>query len=145
MAADPQQSVRLLGDRLHPLQEPDPRRITRLAADLDAGDFSVRDRAMRELEQLAELAEPSLRQALASRPSPEARRRIGQLLQRLDCPVTSPDRLRAFRAVEVLEHIDTPEARQLLKSLASGAPDARLTQETAASLKRIAARPAGEP
>jgi RNA polymerase sigma factor (sigma-70 family) len=144
MAADPQQSVHLLRDRLRPLPNPDPQRVTRLAADLDAPEFSVRDAAMRELEQLAQLAEPSLRKVLASRPSPEARRRIGQLLQGLDDPVTSPERLRAFRAVEALERIGTPEARQLLKSLASGAPDARLTQEAAASLKRLAP-PAGEP
>jgi hypothetical protein len=46
--------------------------------------------------------------------------------------------LRQIRAVEVLEHIDGLEAGKLLEVLATGAPEARLTQETKASLERLA-------
>jgi hypothetical protein len=45
--------------------------------------------------------------------------------------------LRDLRAVEVLEHIGTPKARQVLRTLARGAPAARLTREAKASLQRI--------
>jgi hypothetical protein len=38
--------------------------------------------------------------------------------------------------------IGTPEAQVVLKTLAKGAPDSRLTQEAAASLERLAKRPA---
>jgi hypothetical protein len=43
-----------------------------------------------------------------------------------------------LRAIEVLEHIGTPEARQVLDTLARGAAVARVTQEAKASLKRLA-------
>ncbi len=69
-------------------------------------------------------------------------------------PVVSPDpqqpeavptsqRLRALRAIEMLEHIGTQEARQVLERLAKGASEARLTQEAKASLERLALRPVG--
>jgi hypothetical protein len=44
-----------------------------------------------------------------------------------------------LRAVEVLEHLDAAESRRLLETLASGAAEARLTQEAKASLARLAA------
>jgi hypothetical protein len=44
------------------------------------------------------------------------------------------------RAIEVLEHIGTPDANELLQTLATGAPEARLTQEAKASLERLAKR-----
>jgi hypothetical protein len=48
--------------------------------------------------------------------------------------------LRAIRAVAVLEHIGTPEAHELLQSLAGGTPESRLTREAKASLQRLAKR-----
>lgn len=45
------------------------------------------------------------------------------------------DRLRAFRAVEGLERIGTPEARRLLTTYAKGAPGALLTTAAASALK----------
>jgi len=42
-----------------------------------------------------------------------------------------------LRAVEVLEHIGTAAARGLLERLALGAPEARLTQEVKAIVRRM--------
>jgi RNA polymerase sigma factor (sigma-70 family) len=50
----------------------------------------------------------------------------------------SPLWLRAKRAIMVLEHIATPEARDLLKALADGEPDALPTKEAKAALERLA-------
>ena len=86
-----------------------------------------------------------MRKALESDPSPEARRRIGKLLDALAGPVTAGEALRVLRAVEVLEYIGTPEAQAVLKELAQGAPEARLTQEAKAALDRLAKRPAAKP
>ena len=47
---------------------------------------------------------------------------------------------REFHAVEILESIATPAARDLLAELAKGAPGARLTDEAKASLDRLKAR-----
>jgi hypothetical protein len=79
--------------------------------------------------------------ALAAKPPLEVRRRIEKVLAKLDGPVADPWRLRELRAVEVLEHVGTPDARHVLKTLAAGVPEARMTQEASASLERLARRP----
>jgi WD40 repeat protein len=146
LEAAPAEAVALLRDRLRPAAPPDPRRMERLLRDLDDDAFEVRKRATEELRRLAEPAEPFLRQRLADKPSAEARRRLEQLLEQLreqiDEFVTQPEHARALRAVEVLEHVGTPQAREVLGQLAQGAPDARLTREAKVALDRLARRPA---
>jgi hypothetical protein len=56
-------------------------RIGRLVRDLDSPRFKVRDRAMKELQQLGKEAVPLLKKALAARPSVELRRRAQILLE----------------------------------------------------------------
>src|SRR5207249_10739415 len=119
---------------------PDKEQLARWIVDLDSAVFADRAKATRELERQAELAEPLLRKALAGDPSPEVRRRIEALLGKLQGPVTSAEMLRSIRAIEVLEHIATPEARELLRKLAVGTPDARLTREAKAALERLVER-----
>jgi hypothetical protein len=112
-------------------------RIDQWVSELDNQQFNVRDKASQELEKLGERATPSLRKALKRKPSLEARRKLEQLLERLEGFPLSPERLREIRAVEALEHIGSTEARQLLQSLATGVPEARLTREAKASLDRL--------
>jgi hypothetical protein len=78
-----------------------------------------------------------LKEALAASPPLEMSRRIERLLDRLKYPLTSPKMIRAVRAVEILEHIGTAPARQVLHELAQGEPGARLTEEAKASLQRL--------
>lgn len=56
----------------------------------------------------------------------------------------SPLWVRAKRAIVVLEHIATPEARDLLKALADGEPEALPTKEAKAALGRLASPNAGQ-
>ena len=137
------QAVPFLSEHLRPVHPVDPQRLAQWIADLDSRSFKTRMEANVELEKEAELAEPGLRKALS--PSPEVRRRIKSLLERLEKGILAPDVLRGVRAVEVLEHIATPEAKKLLGVLATGAPQARLTQEAKASLDRLANRPPFSP
>ena len=106
--------------------------MARLLANLDSAEFAVRESATRELEKLGETALPGLHKALANQPSLEVRRRIEQILTRL--PTID---VRLLRAVEVLEHIGSREARHVLQALADGMPGVRLTEEAKASLKRV--------
>jgi RNA polymerase sigma factor (sigma-70 family) len=141
LTAAPGQALPLFRQHLRPVVAPEAERVRRLIHDLDSDRFAVREQAAREVEQLGELAEPELRQALEGRPSAEVRRRIEGWLKEWEGGVLAPERLRLLRAVEVLEKTGNPEARRLLEVLAGGAADARLTREAAASLRRLARRP----
>jgi RNA polymerase sigma factor (sigma-70 family) len=128
-----------LRERLRPVPGVDERRLARLVADLDSDQFAERDRARAELEKLGESARAALRRALDGKPSAEVRRRVEALLDKLDEPKLSPERLRAVRALEALEQLATPDARRLVEELAGGAPEAWLTREaktTKACLER---------
>jgi hypothetical protein len=134
------QSLPLLREHLRPVRAAEPERLTRLIADLDNDEFAVRDRATQELERLGEQAAAGLRLALTQAPSAEARRRVEHLVDRVRGLPSGPDLLRTVRAVEVVEHVGTPQARELLETLAGGTPEARLTQEAKASLERLSRR-----
>ncbi len=58
-------------------------------------------------------------------------------MQRLEGSVPPADQLRVLRAIEALEWIGTPEARELLLKLSKGAAGCRQTQEAKASLARL--------
>src|SRR5262249_49458524 len=117
--------------------------ILRLINDLNSERFADRQKATEALQGLRDLAEPALRKALREKPTLEVCQRVESLLEKL--VNLSPEELRLLRSVEVLENIGTPEALQVLKSLATGAPEARLTQEAKGSLERLAKRPAAGP
>src|SRR5205823_1684470 len=116
-----------------------PGRLARLIADLDARKFAVREQATRELERVAPLVEAPLRRALASNPSPEARRRLEAILEKAGGWVPTPEEVRGMRAAEVLERIGTEGARRLLEKLANGAEEVGVTQEAKAALRRLGA------
>jgi hypothetical protein len=117
-------------------------RVKRWLADLSSPVFKQRKAAEQELARAGELVEAALEPALKTASDPEERRRLTDIRDRVPRPETRPDQLRDLRAVEVLEHIATPEARGLLEELAKAAPEARLTQEAKASLERLAKKPA---
>jgi WD40 repeat protein len=137
----PAQALRLLEKHLRPVPPADAKRLAPALRDLDAEAFAVRERAARDLEQMGEAVEAALRAVLAGQPSAEVRRRVQQLLGKLE----GPEVLRRDRALEVLEQIGTPEARRLLAALGEGAPEARLTQESKRALARLPKRPAATP
>ncbi|MBI1914566.1 MAG: hypothetical protein HYS12_07485 [Planctomycetes bacterium] len=142
LVASPQQAVPFLRKHLKPAVPADAQKLKQLLADLDSPRFSVREKAIQELAKLGDLAEPGLRRVLEGKPSLEVRQRVERLLEQLQGPVVTPDRLREIRAVEALEHMGTAEARRLLKELAAGAAGARLTREATAADARLSARSA---
>jgi WD40 repeat protein len=137
LAGHPEEAVKLIGRELAPAGAPDDARIRGWIADLRSDQFAVRDRATRELEKQAELAGVALKRALADTPDLETRRRVEILLDRLPGTTSSPEKLRAIRAVETLETIATAEARVLLGSLAKGHATNRLTREATESVARL--------
>jgi Tol biopolymer transport system component len=141
LVSHPEQALPLLQKNLRPAPAPDAQRIVQLIAGLDSAKFEEREKANRDLAELADLAGPAVREALAKKPSAEARRRLEELARRLDGPVTSASKLQSLRAIEVLEHIGGAEACKILKNrLTSGAPGALETEEAQAALKRLEGR-----
>jgi hypothetical protein len=133
--SDPRGSVAYLKAKLQPTAQPDAEKLASLVSDLDAGSFAVRRRAAEELERQMEFVEPALRKVLEDKPSLELRQRVERLLQTVEeKPVEALQRL---RAVTVLERLSTPEARDVLKHLATGAPGAWQTREAKAALTRL--------
>lgn len=130
------EGARFLKGKLHPAKACDEKRLGRLIADLDNNEFAVRERASQELLGFDETAVPMLKKALAGKPSEEAHRRLAEVVKALEGPV-SGEGLRALRALEGLEHIGTPEARQVVKTLSQGTSEASLTREAKATLKRL--------
>jgi sugar lactone lactonase YvrE len=110
--------------------------IAKMIANLDADEFDVREKATVDLEKAGKQAEAALRQTLAKPRSPEVRRRVRSLLEKLEASGLSPGELRALRGVQVLDYIGTAEARQVLETFAKGPPGVRLTEEARTTLER---------
>jgi WD40 repeat protein len=126
----------LLATKLSPVTKLDAAALTQVLADLDSRSYAVRKKAAQGLDKLGPGAVPAMREALASANSAEVKAAIQGFLARQDLPAAS--RLEV-RAIYVLERIGTDKARQVLKSLAQGLPDALLTTHATASLQRLSA------
>ena len=140
LVAVPGQTVPFLRQQLRPVSPVDAQRLRRLIAGLGDNDFAVREQSTVELATLGELAEAALRKELAARPSLEVSRRLERLLDQLANGVPSPEQLRGLRALEVLEQIGDPGAREVLGRLARGVPEAALTREAQACQARLVQR-----
>jgi WD40 repeat protein len=136
LAGAPGPAVELLRQRLKAQGgRVDSKRLEKLIVDLDSDSFAKREKASQELAAAGRAAEGLLRKTLDKDPSAEVRRRVQELLERMEGGA-SQDRLRAVRAIEVLERIGTPAARQALADLAKEVDDA-LAEEIQASLDRL--------
>jgi RNA polymerase sigma factor (sigma-70 family) len=128
-------AVPLLAERLKPEKI---RPLAACLADLDDDDFPVRERATEELMgRTGDRGE--LEKALAATRSAEVRTRLQLILGRLGeyDPRKDERRLRSLRGLETLEGLGTPQARRIVETLARGAPEAELTREAAATLRRM--------
>jgi hypothetical protein len=124
-------------DRLSPLPEAArPQSVDRLVHQLDADDFTVRNRAEAELRRVGYWAERRLRAARESAKSDEVRSRLDRVLAQLGKPAEDRDLVRLARLVEVLERAETDEAGRLLRDIAGRYPDCPFAQPTRAPLPK---------
>lgn len=131
------QATELIGEKLKPVPAPNAAAVKAWIVKLSSEDFAQRETAEMELAKLGDTIEPQLREAAKSE-VPERRDRAIRLLTACT-RATDPNRLRILRAVEVLEYINTPASRDVLKTLASGAPGVLLTRDAKAALERLQA------
>jgi RNA polymerase sigma factor (sigma-70 family) len=138
LVAAPDKAVPFLKEHLRPAPRVAAERLHRMIADLDAEEFARRDASSRAVAKLGIEAESALRKALEGKPSLEVRRRVEALLTEMKCQTEmTPDTLQQLRAIQVLEQIGSPQARQILAALAQGAPAAPATRDAAAALARL--------
>jgi len=130
----PKEALTVLKDRIKPVESPDANKIAQLIKDLASDDFDTRKKADEELEKLGELAASALQKRLEEKPEFEVQRRIEELLDKLERPVTSPEIIAQMRMIEVLERIGSPEARKLLDRLSKGADGSRITEDAKRAL-----------
>jgi RNA polymerase sigma factor (sigma-70 family) len=135
--AHPHETVGWLREQLPPVPTVAAAWIAQRIAELDSDSFPVRESAMRELEKKGEAVESALRKGEENPSSPEVQKRLHRLLKIFDRKT-----LQVLRGLEVLEHLGTPEAKEVLTILADGAPGARQTLEARTALQRLAQRPA---
>jgi hypothetical protein len=132
LVSAPGETVSLLATRLRPVAPAEPGRVTRLLADLEDPQFAAREQAARELARLGAAAEEGLWRTYRHPPSRTVYRRVEELLDLLEAQGRQP-----LRAIQVLERIGTPEALQVLETLARGARGARPTEEARAAVGRL--------
>ena len=92
---------------------------------------------MAALETIGPEAAPAILAAVRKPPNPEVRKLGTEVLAKIDRAALKPDDLRALRAVELVEGIGTPAARDLLKKWAAGPATRRLTLEAQEALDRM--------
>jgi WD40 repeat protein len=140
LASSSDGAVSFLGERIKPVPPVDETRLRNLVRRLDSPKFSERKQAAEEVRQVAPQAAAFLKRTLKGASSAEVRDALRNMLDQRK--LYSPDTLREVRAIESLEWMATPGASQVLGKLAAGAPDAILTSEAAAALKRLGDRQA---
>jgi len=135
--AAPKSTVPFLAEQVQPAASTEEGKIIQLITDLDNNRYVVRKKALDELEKMGDVATPQLKNTLTKGASVEVQKRITELLERVAMKALTAEQLRSLRVIELLEQIDTPESKEVLKKLAKGAPAAFLTTEAQAALARM--------
>jgi hypothetical protein len=134
-------SCSFLKTRLRPIPPPSPELVRHLIVDLEHENYDRREAASRQLIGMHELIAPQIQAAAKDARSPETRRRAARILARLaDWRTTDAERLRTLRSIWLLQRIGTPEARAILELIATGAAQARETQDAKAALLSLRIR-----
>jgi WD40 repeat protein len=140
LTADPKRAVPFIAERLREPPAGEHQTIANLIAELDSDTFKVRQAAEAGLAALGKLAEPGLRDALTRQPSLEVRRRLEKLLAQRETVALPPPALQTVRAMEVLEHIGSAEARHALEKPTRAGRQSYFAQEARAALERLRRR-----
>jgi hypothetical protein len=138
------QAVRFLKRHL-PNQRFEPKRQAQLQADLEIGDFAARERAVKDLAEIGPPALPFLRKLAASGINADAKKRIENLLGQPGKSGLLTEEARCRYAIEVLEYVGTPQAKELLLAQSQGEPASLVTQDAKSALSRLRKLPPSPP
>ncbi len=137
------EGVSFLAARLR-IIPPDPTRLKRLLAELDADDFFVREKATEELGKMGESVEPALRAARQATTEPEVKDRLQVLLAAIEesrgIPMPPGEPLRRLLSLQALEMSGTKEAFSVLEALSKNSPSSFERDEAARVASRLKSR-----
>jgi WD40 repeat protein len=128
LSAAGDRGVALFEKRVAARRTPSDADIRRRIAELDSPRFDEREQAEKELEEIGGQAEAPLRKELENKPSAEAKRRIQDLLHRIEARQLGAAERREVRAVQALRWMNNEAAHKLLAKWAQGDPKAALTK-----------------
>jgi hypothetical protein len=138
LSGAPQEALALIKEQIKPAPPLDGKRVLELIAELDSDQFKVRQKANADLLKMGERVVPAIDKTLATNPPLEIKKRLEDMRKQLAGIALQGERLRGYRALEILERLGTAPARELLQALAEGAPGAMLTTTAQAALVRLA-------
>jgi hypothetical protein len=108
-----------------------------LIAQLGDNEFRIREKAQEQLEGMGASALQAIRDAQAKAGSPEVARRLETLAARFPMTDVPARTLRRLRAIEVLEKVNSIEARKFLTDLAANANSPGEKEEALVALERM--------
>jgi WD40 repeat protein len=132
-------AVEFLGKKLRPETPVAPEEVRKLVAELGAPKFRDRETARKRLQEFGEPIVPGLRAELERAADPEVAERLRRIVDHPDKPLPPPtfEVVRGLRALEALEHIGAPAAREVIERMAKGAEGMPLAEEARAILRRL--------
>jgi WD40 repeat protein len=133
-------AVEFLGRKLRPEPAVATEEVRKLVAELGASKFRERETARKRLQELGEPIVPALRAELERAADPEVAERLRRIVDHPDKPPPPPptsEVVRGLRALEALEHIGTPAAREVIERMAKGPEGMPLAEEARAILRRV--------
>jgi hypothetical protein len=136
--AAPQPAIDLFRMKVTPVPKEQQAKVEQLIAELDTSNFTKRDEAQEALQRLARQFAPLLEARKKEVGPGEVRNRLTFVLNQMKEEPTLVVLIREQRVLTFLEQTATPQARELLRQLAEGAPQARLTVAARAALDRLA-------
>jgi Tol biopolymer transport system component len=143
LAPTPEQAVPLLGKWLDRVVKAEVR-ANELVRDLDSDRFAVRENSSRELVKMGPEGTFAIRLALEGSPSMEVRARLETALKKTKgrgAEHVGFQPRSVWLALSLLEELGTPEAHQVLETLAKQPSNSRVVRKAQAALQRLAERP----
>jgi WD40 repeat protein len=130
--------VTFLREHLKPIPV-DEKRIRQAVRELDHEEIAVREKAAQALLEMGEIASIAIARAMHGTDSAEVKTRCETIFEAIDrpFPVTGSELLRRWRAIQVLERIGSPEAREVLDMLAKESTSLRERREAQAAIDRL--------
>lgn len=139
LAAASDAAVPFLERRIREVAVPtvDLKRLQQFTHNLDDKEFAVRQEAADEIVKYGELAVRPLQELIEKNSTLEASRRAGKLLESVKVPAITPDRMRAFDGIAILETLGSPAAHKALVQLQRDALIPMFRNEAARALQRL--------